>query len=109
MAAEIFPISDLSPQFINASWVDIVEAEESEDFEAIERLRYFTVGWRICVVSSSVRCTSSASSLSDKENPATPFTPCSSIHRVPLSTMENYGAGVPITPFSSFTAIQRGL
>ena len=42
MATEFFPISDLSPQFINVSWADIVEAEELEDYEAIERLRYST-------------------------------------------------------------------
>lgn len=39
MATQFFPTTDLSPQFLNVSWVDIVEAEESEDFEAIERLR----------------------------------------------------------------------
>ena len=61
----------------------------------------------LLLVSSSVRCTSSVSSLSDKENPATPFTPCSSIPRVPLSTMENHGEGVITTPSSSFTATKR--
>lgn len=43
MATQLFPISDLSPQFINANWADIVDAEELEDYEAIERLRYFIV------------------------------------------------------------------
>ena len=43
MATDLFPVSDLSPQFLNASWADIVEAEELEDFEAIERLRYYIV------------------------------------------------------------------
>lgn len=44
MAAELFPVSDLSPQFLNASWADIVEAEELEDFDAIEKLRYSSGG-----------------------------------------------------------------
>ena len=43
MATDFFPVSDLSPQFLNASWADIVEAEELEDFEAIERLRYYYI------------------------------------------------------------------
>ena len=56
----------------------------------------------------SVRCVS-ASSLSDKENQddqPTPFTLCSSISRVPLSTMENHCVGVT-TPTSDVTTTKR--
>jgi len=44
MATQLFPVYDLSPQFVNVSWADFVEAEEEENFEKIERLRYFTRG-----------------------------------------------------------------
>ncbi|XP_065920748.1 histone RNA hairpin-binding protein-like [Dysidea avara] len=76
MATQFFPTTDLSPQFLNVSWADIVEAEESEDLEAIERLR----------------CSStSLSSLSDKENQEKALVTSCSSSRVPLVAhpMEN--------------------